>query len=132
MTPSGAQRPADLAALTMRDDFLLELGEVLGGRAGVHPADSLDAGGHLRLVVDRQEVGGNIEDFAEILGILGKGSEPGHRDPLIRPYIGFQRSHQIQLRDANLDHIDIQGFAYQLGRAASAHNDGIFSDGFTG
>lgn len=38
-----AQQPADLAALTGRDDFLLELGELLGGNASVHPADSLDA-----------------------------------------------------------------------------------------
>ena len=41
-TPA-AQHPADLTALTGRDDFLLELGEVLAGRASVHPADSLDA-----------------------------------------------------------------------------------------
>ena len=41
---SGAARaPVDLAALTQHDDFLLELGEVLGGRASVHPADSIDA-----------------------------------------------------------------------------------------
>ncbi len=39
-TPA-ARQPADLAALTVRDDFLLELGEVLGGRASVHPADSI-------------------------------------------------------------------------------------------
>lgn len=38
-----SQRPADLAALTSHDDFLLELGEVLAGRASVHPTDSLDA-----------------------------------------------------------------------------------------
>ena len=37
-----ARAPVDLAALTHHDDFLLELGEVLGGRASVHPADSLD------------------------------------------------------------------------------------------
>ncbi len=41
--PSPVQHPADLAALTGRDDFLLELGELLGGRASVHPADSIEA-----------------------------------------------------------------------------------------
>lgn len=41
--PAAARAPVDLAALTHHDDFLLELGEVLGGRASVHPADSLDA-----------------------------------------------------------------------------------------
>ncbi|MGA7540148.1 MAG: energy transducer TonB [Steroidobacteraceae bacterium] len=33
----------DLTALTSRDDFLLELGEALGGQASVHPVDSIDA-----------------------------------------------------------------------------------------
>ena len=42
-SPSSAQHPADLAALTGRDDFLLELGELLSGRASVHPADSIEA-----------------------------------------------------------------------------------------
>jgi TonB family protein len=42
-TPSPAQRPTvDLTALTDRDDFLLELGEALGGQASVNPVDSLD------------------------------------------------------------------------------------------
>jgi protein TonB len=40
---AAARAPVNLAALTHHDDFLLELGEVLGGRASVHPADSLDA-----------------------------------------------------------------------------------------
>ncbi|MGC8518696.1 MAG: energy transducer TonB [Steroidobacteraceae bacterium] len=39
---AAARAPVDLAALTHHDDFLLELGEVLGGRASVHPADSLE------------------------------------------------------------------------------------------
>jgi TonB family protein len=39
---AAARAPVNLAALTHHDDFLLELGEVLGGRASVHPADSLD------------------------------------------------------------------------------------------
>ena len=42
-TPSTTQRPTvDLTALTSRDDFLLELGEALGGQASVHPVDSID------------------------------------------------------------------------------------------
>lgn len=42
-TPSPAQHPTvDLTALTSRDDFLLELGEALGGQASVHPVDSID------------------------------------------------------------------------------------------
>ena len=42
-TPSSAQRPTvDLTALTDRDDFLLELGEALGGQASVNPVDSID------------------------------------------------------------------------------------------
>jgi protein TonB len=41
--PSPTQRPtADLTALTDRDDFLLELGEALGGQASVTPVDSID------------------------------------------------------------------------------------------
>ena len=43
-TPSPTQRPTvDLTALTDRDDFLLELGEALGGQASVNPVDSIDA-----------------------------------------------------------------------------------------
>src|SRR6185437_10043362 len=41
-TPSPTQRPTvDLTALTHRDDFLLELGEALGGQASVNPVDSV-------------------------------------------------------------------------------------------
>ncbi len=79
VTSSGAQRPADLAALTTRDDFLLELGEILGGRAGVHPADSLDvaiehlegARGRQILAIDARETGdvrANVERAAERVG----------------------------------------------------------------
>lgn len=40
---TAAARPAvELTALTAHDDFLLELGELLDGRASVHPADSID------------------------------------------------------------------------------------------
>jgi len=38
-----AQPSADITALTTRDDFLLELGQTLGGRAAVRPVDSLEA-----------------------------------------------------------------------------------------
>ena len=42
-TPSPTQRATvDLTALTHRDDFLLELGEALGGQASVNPVDSID------------------------------------------------------------------------------------------
>jgi TonB family protein len=42
-TSSPTQHPTvDLTALTSRDDFLLELGEALGGQASVHLADSID------------------------------------------------------------------------------------------
>ncbi|MDE2262243.1 MAG: energy transducer TonB [Gammaproteobacteria bacterium] len=42
-TPSATARPTvDLTALTNRDDFLLELGEALGGQASVNPIDSID------------------------------------------------------------------------------------------
>ncbi|MGH8300948.1 MAG: energy transducer TonB [Steroidobacteraceae bacterium] len=43
-TSSPAARPSvDLTALTDRDDFLLELGEALGGQASVSPVDSIDS-----------------------------------------------------------------------------------------
>jgi TonB family protein len=40
---SGAQPAADVTVITTRDDFLLELGQTLHGRAGVRPVDSLEA-----------------------------------------------------------------------------------------
>ena len=41
-TPSSTNKPAvDLTAITTRDDFLLELGEALGGQASVRPVDSI-------------------------------------------------------------------------------------------
>jgi TonB family protein len=39
----GSQPAADVTVITSRDDFLLELGETLGGQAGVRPVDSLEA-----------------------------------------------------------------------------------------
>jgi len=38
-----SQPAADVTALTTRDDFLLELGQALGGQAAVRPVESLDA-----------------------------------------------------------------------------------------
>ncbi|HTL91725.1 MAG TPA: hypothetical protein VL176_05225, partial [Steroidobacteraceae bacterium] len=48
-TPGGASAPtvaqptADITAITTHDDFLLELGQTLGGQAAVRPVDSLEA-----------------------------------------------------------------------------------------
>jgi hypothetical protein len=43
-TPAATNRPAvDVTAITTRDDFLLELGEALGGQASVRPVDSIAA-----------------------------------------------------------------------------------------
>jgi TonB family protein len=43
-TPASTNRPAvDVTAITTRDDFLLELGEALGGQASVRPVDSVGA-----------------------------------------------------------------------------------------
>ena len=42
-TPSPARASVDLTVLTERDDFLLELGEALGGQASVNPVDSIDS-----------------------------------------------------------------------------------------
>ena len=40
--PASTNRPAvDVTAITTRDDFLLELGEALGGQASVRPVDSV-------------------------------------------------------------------------------------------
>ena len=42
--PASTNRPAvDVTAITVRDDFLLELGEALGGQASVRPVDSAAA-----------------------------------------------------------------------------------------
>ncbi|MDB6041647.1 MAG: Protein TonB [Gammaproteobacteria bacterium] len=41
-SPASTNRPAvDLTAITIRDDFLLEMGEALGGQASVRPVDSI-------------------------------------------------------------------------------------------
>jgi TonB family protein len=39
----GSQPAADVTAITTRDDFLLELGQTLGGQASVRPVDTLEA-----------------------------------------------------------------------------------------
>ena len=63
--PGSAPQPAvDVTALTTRDDFLLELGQALGGQAAMRPVDSLDealqsmAGGKRGqiLAIDAREV----------------------------------------------------------------------------
>jgi TonB family protein len=41
--PAAAQAAADVTVITTRDDFLLELGQLLGGRAAVRPVESLEA-----------------------------------------------------------------------------------------
>ena len=41
--PPAARPTADVTAITTRDDFLLELGQTLGGKAAVRPVDSLEA-----------------------------------------------------------------------------------------
>jgi protein TonB len=40
---SSAQPAVDVTAITTRDDFLLELGQSLGGQASIRPVDSLEA-----------------------------------------------------------------------------------------
>ena len=40
--PQHSQPAVDVTAITSRDDFLLELGEALGGQAAVRPVDSLE------------------------------------------------------------------------------------------
>jgi periplasmic protein TonB len=40
---SSAQPAVDVTAITSRDDFLLELGQSLGGQASIRPVDSLEA-----------------------------------------------------------------------------------------
>ncbi|HEX8783005.1 MAG TPA: hypothetical protein VF764_06530, partial [Steroidobacteraceae bacterium] len=41
-TSPATQSAADITVITTRDDFLLELGQTLGGQASVHPVDSLE------------------------------------------------------------------------------------------
>jgi TonB family protein len=61
---SPARPAADITAITTRDDFLLELGEALAGKAAVRPVDSLEAalegmtGARIAqvLVIDAREV----------------------------------------------------------------------------
>ena len=62
--PAASQPQVDVTAVTTRDEFLLELGQALGGQAGIRPVDSLDAafesiGSRKRgqvLVLDAREV----------------------------------------------------------------------------
>jgi TonB family protein len=65
-SPPSSQPTADVTAITSRDDFLLELGQTLGGQAAVRPVDSVQAAlagmtSSKRaqvLVIDAQEVPG--------------------------------------------------------------------------
>ncbi|MGH8276099.1 MAG: hypothetical protein ACRETH_05325, partial [Steroidobacteraceae bacterium] len=41
--PASSHPSVDLTAVTTRDDFLLELGQALGGQAAIRPVDSLEA-----------------------------------------------------------------------------------------
>ena len=64
--PAAATPVADVTAITTRDDFLLELGQTLGGQAAVRPVESIDAAlphlGSTRraqiLVIDARDVQG--------------------------------------------------------------------------
>ena len=42
-TPASSLPAVDVTAITTRDDFLLELGQTLGGQAAVRPVESIDA-----------------------------------------------------------------------------------------
>ena len=42
-TPASTQPTVDVTAITSRDDFLLELGQALGGQASIRPVDSVEA-----------------------------------------------------------------------------------------
>jgi hypothetical protein len=42
-TPANVQPTVDVIAITSRDDFLLELGQTLGGQASIRPVDSVEA-----------------------------------------------------------------------------------------
>jgi TonB family protein len=63
-SPAASQPAVDITALTTRDDFLLELGQTLGGQAAVRPVDTLEsaiesmAGGKRAqlLVIDARDV----------------------------------------------------------------------------
>ena len=66
--PASTNRPAvDLTAITTRDDFLLELGEALGGQASVRPVDSI--GGaleHVQSVKRGQVLVVDTRDLADV------------------------------------------------------------------
>ena len=73
---SAAQHPADLAALTGRDDFLLELGELLGGRASVHPADSIEAAlGHLSQARGNRVLAIDTRDTGDVSANVARAAE---------------------------------------------------------
>lgn len=66
--PASTNRPAvDLTAVATRDDFLLELGEALGGQAAVRPVDSMAAAlDHLKSTKRGQVLAVDSRDLADL------------------------------------------------------------------
>ena len=66
--PASTNRPAvDLTAITTRDDFLLEIGEALGGQASVRPVDSI--AGALEFVVSTKRGQVLVVDTRDLLDV---------------------------------------------------------------
>jgi periplasmic protein TonB len=67
-SPASTNRPAvDLTAVATRDDFLLELGEALGGQASVRPVDSMAAAlGHLTSTKRGQVLAVDSRDLTDV------------------------------------------------------------------
>jgi protein TonB len=67
-SPAPTNRPAvDLTAVATRDDFLLELGEALGGQASVRPVDSIAAAlEHLTSTKRGQVLAVDSRDLADV------------------------------------------------------------------
>ena len=67
-SPASTNRPAvDLTAVATRDDFLLELGEALGGQASVRPVDSMAAAlEHLTSTKRGQVLAVDSRDLADV------------------------------------------------------------------
>ena len=66
--PASTNRPAvDLTAITTRDDFLLEIGEALGGQASVRPVDSI--AGALEFLVSTKRGQVLVVDTRDLLDV---------------------------------------------------------------
>ena len=66
--PASTNRPAvDLTAITTRDDFLLEIGEALGGQASVRPVDSIT--GALEFLVSTKRGQVLVVDTRDLLDV---------------------------------------------------------------